>query len=173
MRVSDACLIYVLIVIIVFILLSICGLKTKLNNVSKLLIAMLIGLLVLLILVPSIAPVTSGERTFYGIFLMFAIIVPIILAIYVVWKGNYLNRIMEHEPELQNGQSKREYLCDGDKCELAKEYRATDKGVETYKYPTNLNGESTTTRNINVSREASTGSRRASSRTAVSERNLR
>ena len=84
MRVAEAWLLYILIVLGVFLLLTFCR-CFSLDLPTRLFIAFIIGVILILILIPGITSVTADERTWYSLLLIIAFFIPLAIAIWMLW----------------------------------------------------------------------------------------
>ena len=89
MNVSTSWLIYILLSAITFFILSF--IATNLITPVKLLISLLVGALAVFFSAPSLDIETGAERMWLGILLMIAYIAPILIGLYIIWKGGYFN----------------------------------------------------------------------------------
>ena len=89
MNVSTSWLIYILLSAITFFILSF--IATNLITPVKLLISLLVGALAVFLSAPSLDIETGAERMWLGILLMIAYIGPILIGLYIIWKGGYFN----------------------------------------------------------------------------------
>jgi uncharacterized membrane protein len=126
MRVTDAWLIYVLIVLGVFILLSFCGTSSAFDVPTKLFFAFLVGVIVILILIPGIVAVPE-DRTWYSLLLIFSFLVPLLLAVWMIWTqrwshlSNHLSRsYAETGTGSANAGMTVEHECEGDVCRVSR-----------------------------------------------------
>lgn len=123
MRVTDAWLIYVLIVLGVFILLSFCGPTASFDLPTKLFFAFLVGVIIILILIPGITPVPE-DRSWYSLLLIFSFLAPLLLAFWMIWTQRWSKiKLASNEPV-------NEYACNDDGCRLV---RVVD-GENVYNY---------------------------------------
>ena|SRR5579883_3066147 len=130
MRVTDAWLIYILVVLFVFILLSLVSVSSSFDLPTKLFFAFLVGVIIILVIVPNIVALPE-DRSWYSLLLIVAFLVPIGLAAWMIWQRKW--------PTLNMGESSdgeenvhREFICDpdGESCRL---YRVTS-GNDSYVY---------------------------------------
>jgi hypothetical protein len=89
MNVSTSWLIYILLSAITFFILSF--IATNLITPVKLLISLLVGALAVFLSAPSLDIETGAERMWLGILLMIAYIAPILIGLYIIWRGGYFN----------------------------------------------------------------------------------
>jgi hypothetical protein len=82
---SQAWLVYILVVIVAFLLLSIIAYTNKFNTITRLFLSFLIGALLIFILSPSIITKNEGDRTWYGLLVLVAFVVPLILGIWMIF----------------------------------------------------------------------------------------
>jgi hypothetical protein len=82
---SQAWLVYILVVIVAFLLLSIIAYTNKFNTITRLFLSFLIGALLIFILSPSIITKNEGDRTWYGLLVLVAFVIPLILGIWMIF----------------------------------------------------------------------------------------
>lgn len=132
MQVSSAWLIYILVVLFVFILLSWCVTHLNLDGLVKLFIAAVIGAIVMLIVIPGVGAVTPDERTWYGLLLIIAFLGPIVLAVWLAWSRGWLWKqggIQNIPPGHQ-----REFECTDSGCRLVRETQSDGQNHDVYYY---------------------------------------
>lgn len=131
MRVTDAWLIYILVVLFVFILLSVIPASASFDLPTKLFFAFLVGVIVILIIVPNIVALPE-ERTWYSLLLIIAFLVPIGLAAWMIWQRRWPS-IPGLTAESSPGEESvhREYVCDpnGESCRLVRVVSGNDSYV--------------------------------------------
>ena len=92
MNVSTSWLIYILLTAITyFILLFI---AKNLITAVKLLISLLVGAFAVFLSAPSLDIETGLERMWLGVLLIIAYITPIVVGLYIIWKGGYFNNTL-------------------------------------------------------------------------------
>lgn len=129
MQVTNAWLIYILVVLALFILLSWCSTQFHFDTTVRLFIASLVGAIVTLIVIPSVIAQTSDERTWYSLLLIVAFLGPIILAVWLAWSRNWL-----WNTGGSNVGNQREFSCDENGCRLLRETQSDGYGRDTYHY---------------------------------------
>jgi hypothetical protein len=87
---SQAWLIYILVVIVAYILLTIITYTARLSTLVRLFLSFLIGALLIFILSPSIITKSEADRTWYGLLVLVAFVVPLVLGIWLIFA--YRNR---------------------------------------------------------------------------------
>ncbi len=90
MRIAEAWLIYILVVIVAYLVLHF--IYRNLNAVGKLFIALLIGALVVFIITASITT-TSDDRVWLGFLVLFAYLFPLLLGLWILFTGGYFNNL--------------------------------------------------------------------------------
>lgn len=93
MNPSQAWFVYILVVIIVYILLSIIAYTNRLTTIARLFLAFLIGALLIFILSPSIITKSDSDRTWYGLLVLVAFVIPLVLGVWLIFTyrdGNLL-----------------------------------------------------------------------------------
>ena len=85
MNISSSWLIYIVVTAIAYFILSF--VSKNLIFPVKLMISLLIGALAVFLSVPSLDIETAGERVWLGILLLLAYLSPIIIGLYIIWKG--------------------------------------------------------------------------------------
>ena len=133
MRVTDAWLIYVLIVLGVFILLSFCGNSTSLDVPTKLFFSFLVGVVVILILIPGIVALPE-DRTWYSLLLIFSFLAPLLLALWMIWSQRWGHIGLSMGSGESSG-SRNEYNCEDGVCQLARQV----EGNNVYNYNNYMN----------------------------------
>lgn len=66
----------------------------KLLPPVRLMIAFLIGALAVFLSAPSLEIETGQQRIWLGILFMIAYLAPIVIGIYIIWKGGYFNSML-------------------------------------------------------------------------------
>ena len=66
----------------------------KLLPPVRLMVSLLIGALAVFLSAPSLEIETGQQRIWLGILLMIAYIAPIVVGIYIIWKGGYFNSML-------------------------------------------------------------------------------
>jgi len=92
MNVSTSWLIYIVVSGIVYILMTF--IAQKLLPPVRLMVALLIGALAVFLSAPSLEIETGQQRIWLGILFMIAYLSPIIVGIYIIWKGGYFNSML-------------------------------------------------------------------------------
>lgn len=131
MDVSLLWLIYILTVLIVYFLLSICSMKIKFDMITKLFLALIVALIVVLFSIPHITPHGSSEKTWYSILLLVAFLAPLAIALWLIWtrnRGQVLTMLGIEDGDV------RQFDCDNDQCVLRKETRRNNGTREVYNY---------------------------------------
>lgn len=131
MNVVGAWLLYILVALGVFVLLSLCTMKLRFDMTTRIFIATVISLIVLLFAIPHITPASSGERTWYSILLIVAILLPLAIAIWFIWTHN--RDQLAYIFGMGDGNHKH-YECVGDSCRLKTETRRNGGTRETFEY---------------------------------------
>ena len=86
MRASEAWLIYILSVLVIYVLLTICGLS-HFDNTVRLFISFLIAAIIIFILAPS---TTEEDRAWIGLLYIVAFVLPLVFAIWLIFvKRNF------------------------------------------------------------------------------------
>lgn len=156
---SQAWLIYILVVIIAFVLLSIITYTSHLNTIVRLFLSFLIGALLIFILSPSIIVKNDADRTWYGLLVLVAFVVPLILGIWLIFAFRSGNLGQQNECVVE-----RTIQCDSDgACHVAGESRhcpvssnQSDVNLGDHVTPVSLVGGGGSPRRRNVSRRRST-----------------
>lgn len=89
MNISSSWLIYIVVTAIAYFILSF--IAKNLVFAVKLMISLLIGALAVFLSVPSLDIETGSERVWLGILLLLAYLSPIIVGLYIIWKGGLFN----------------------------------------------------------------------------------
>lgn len=85
MNSSQAWLIYILVVLIIYLLLTLADNTIHINNLSRLLIGFIVGAFVILIIAPGIVTTSPDDRVWYSLLILIAFLVPIILFLWMLW----------------------------------------------------------------------------------------
>ena len=130
MRVTDAWLIYILVVLFVFIILSLVSTSASFDLPTRLFFAFLVGVIIILVLIPNIVALPE-ERSWYSLLLVIAFLVPIGLAAWMIWHRRWPSLNLS-ESESGEEAVHREYVCDpeGESCRLIR----VTSGNDTYTY---------------------------------------
>jgi hypothetical protein len=137
MRVTDVWLIYVLLVLGVYLLLSFCNCRLQWSMITRLLVAFVIGLIAILIMIPSTLAITEGERTLYTLLLILAIAIPILLALWMAWSKKMIPGMNQGSDEGVNEDGyrvDRKFKCDDEGCHLVRMTRVKAGEKENYLY---------------------------------------
>ena len=140
MRVTDAWLIYILVVLAVFILLSFCGPSHHLDVPTKLFLAFLVGVILILILIPGIVALPE-DRTWYSLLLIFSFLAPLLLAAWMLWTQRWSHLFTGNRAGYTGGgldgtgndaDVRVEHTCDptGEVCQISRVIR----GNEVFNY---------------------------------------
>jgi len=97
MNVSTSWIIYVLLSLITFFILTF--IASNLITPVKLLISLLVGALAVFLSAPTLEIETGNERMWLGVLFMVAYLAPIIIGLYIIWKGGYFNDALCVKPE--------------------------------------------------------------------------
>ena len=130
MRVAEAWILYILVVLGVFIILTLCK-CFALDILTRLFLAFLIGVILILILIPGITSVTADERTWYSLLLIVTFFVPLVLALWMLWsKRDLLSNKLGDSCTIE-----KQSVCDSDGyCRIVSETRTCGNQVETRHY---------------------------------------
>jgi hypothetical protein len=101
MNISTSWLIYILVTAIAYLILRFVA-KNLMGSV-KLMIALLIGALAVFLSAPSLDIETGMERMWMGVLFVFAYVAPILMGLYIIWKGGYFNETLCVRPEPRKG----------------------------------------------------------------------
>jgi len=93
MRSAEAWLIYILVVIVTFLLLTFITFTSTLSTPLRVLISFLVGAFVIFIMSPSIVAKTDTDKTWYGILVIVAILIPLIIGIWLIFSNRCRNLI--------------------------------------------------------------------------------
>lgn len=85
MNSSQAWLVYILVVLIVYLLLTLADNTVHISNLSRLLIGFIIGAFIILIIAPGIVSTSPDDRIWYSLLILVAFLVPIILFLWMLW----------------------------------------------------------------------------------------
>lgn len=129
MQVANAWLIYILVVLGVFILLSWCSNHFNFDTPVKLFLAALVGAIVILIVIPGVIANTSDERTWYSLLLIIAFLGPLLLALWLAWSRGWL-----WKQGGLNAETNREWDCTGGECRLLRETQSDGYYRDVYTY---------------------------------------
>jgi hypothetical protein len=97
MNVATSWLIYILVTVIVYIILRFTA--KKLITSVKLLISLLVGAFAVFLSAPSLDVITRSDRLMMGGLFIIAYLAPIIIGLYIIWKGGYFNDTLCVLPE--------------------------------------------------------------------------
>lgn len=89
MNSSQAWLIYILVVVIIYLLLTLADNTVHISSLSRLLIAFIVGALIILIIAPGITSTTPDDRIWYSLLILVAFLVPIILFLWMLWTQRF------------------------------------------------------------------------------------
>lgn len=130
--VSTAYLIYILVILGIFALLSLCSFKVKFDMMTRIFLAFLVAAVVTLFLIPHIESITSSEKTWFTILILAAFLIPLGFAVYIVWQKNrgQLNALFG----IEDGDHEH-YICDEQgKCTLKNSTKREGGLRKTYEY---------------------------------------
>jgi hypothetical protein len=97
MNVSTSWLIYILITVLVYVILRFVA--KKLITPVKLMIAFLVGAFAVFLSAPTLDVESRNDRLMMGALFIVAYLAPIILGLYIIWKGGYFNETLCVVPE--------------------------------------------------------------------------
>jgi hypothetical protein len=97
MNISTSWLIYILVTAIVFVILRFVA--KNLMTPIKLLISLLVGALAVFLSSPSIDIEPGMNKMWMGTLFIIAYVAPLILGLYIIWKGGYFNETLCVRPE--------------------------------------------------------------------------
>jgi hypothetical protein len=100
MNVSTSWLIYILVTILVYVILRF--IAKKLITTVKLMIAFLVGAFAVFLSAPTLDIETRNDRLMMGGLFIVAYLAPIIIGLYIIWKGGYFNETLCVIPEKGN-----------------------------------------------------------------------
>jgi len=100
MNVSTSWLIYILVTVLVYIILRF--IAKKLIAPVKLMIAFLVGAFAVFLSAPTLDVETRNDRLMMGGLFIVAYLAPIIIGLYIIWKGGYFNETLCVIPEKGN-----------------------------------------------------------------------
>jgi hypothetical protein len=92
MNVSTSWLIYILVTVLVYVILRFVA--KKLITPVKLLVSFLVGALAVFLSAPTLDVETRNDRLMMGGLFFIAYITPIIIGLYIIWKGGYFNETL-------------------------------------------------------------------------------
>ncbi len=92
MNVSSSWLIYILVTVITFFILKFVA--KKLITPVKLLISLLVGAFAVFLSAPSLDIETRNDRLMMGGLFIIAYLAPIVIGLYIIWKGGYFNETL-------------------------------------------------------------------------------
>ena len=97
MNISTSWLIYILVTALTYLILRFVA-KNLIGSV-KWLIALLVGALAVFLSAPSLDIEGGMERMWMGVLFIFAYVAPILMGLYIIWKGGYFNETLCVKPE--------------------------------------------------------------------------
>jgi hypothetical protein len=97
MNVSTSWLIYILVTVLVYIILRF--IAKKLITPVKLMIAFLVGAFAVFLSAPTLDVETRNDRLMMGGLFIVAYLAPIVIGLYIIWKGGYFNETLCVIPE--------------------------------------------------------------------------
>jgi hypothetical protein len=97
MNISTSWLIYILVTVVAYLILK--YVATNLMGSVKLMIALLVGALAVFLSAPSLDIESGMERIWMGVLFVVAYVAPIIMGLYIIWKGGYFNETLCVRPE--------------------------------------------------------------------------
>ena len=97
MNVSTSWLIYILVTVLVYVILRF--IAKKLIPSVKLMIAFLVGAFAVFLSAPTLDVETRNDRLMMGGLFIVAYLAPIIIGLYIIWKGGYFNETLCVIPE--------------------------------------------------------------------------
>jgi hypothetical protein len=97
MNISTSWLIYILVTALTYLILRFVA-KNLIGSV-KWLIALLVGALAVFLSAPSLDIEGGMERIWMGVLFIFAYVAPILMGLYIIWKGGYFNETLCVKPE--------------------------------------------------------------------------
>lgn len=90
MNIGLAWVLYVVVVLVIYLLLKYTHVATNLDQGTILFLAFLVGALIVFIIAPGISLNTSDDRTWYGLLIFFAFLIPIVMAVWLVMSRRWL-----------------------------------------------------------------------------------
>lgn len=100
MNVSTSWLIYILVTVLVYVILRFVA--KKLISSVKLMIAFLVGAFAVFLSAPTLDVETRNDRLMMGGLFIVAYLAPILIGLYIIWKGGYFNETLCVIPEKSN-----------------------------------------------------------------------
>lgn len=97
MNVASSWLIYILVTVLVYVILRFVA--KKLITSVKVLISLLVGAFAVFLSAPSLEVVTRTDRLMMGGLFIIAYLAPILVGLYIIWKGGYFNETLCVIPE--------------------------------------------------------------------------
>lgn len=97
MNISTSWLIYILVTVVAYLILRFAA--KNLMGPVKLMIAFLVGALAVFLSAPSLDIEGGMQRMWMGILFVFAYVAPIVMGLYIIWKGGYFNETLCVRPE--------------------------------------------------------------------------
>ena len=92
MNISTSWLIYILVTVIAYFILKFVA-KNMIASV-KFMIALLVGALAVFLSAPSLEIDNQNDRIMMGGLFIIAYVAPIIVGLYIIWKGGYFNETL-------------------------------------------------------------------------------
>jgi hypothetical protein len=92
MNISTSWLIYILVTVVAYFILRFVA-KNLMGSV-KLMIALLVGALAVFLSAPSLDIEGGMQRMWMGVLFVFAYVAPIVMGLYIIWKGGYFNETL-------------------------------------------------------------------------------
>jgi hypothetical protein len=139
MNASQAWLIYILVVLVIYLILTIADKTLNISNLTRLLIGFIIGAFVILIIAPGIVSTSPDDRVWYSLLILVAFIVPIVLFLWMLWTQRInlttlRDKVAAGSPD--SVQVEENLTCDtnGENCRVTRrtETKGSTRSVKTY-----------------------------------------
>ena|SRR5581483_1973230 len=89
MNSAQAWLIYILVVLIIYLLLTLADKTLNMSNLSRLLAGFIVGALIVLIIAPGITSTNPDDRVWYSLLILVAFLIPIVLFLWMLWTQRF------------------------------------------------------------------------------------
>jgi hypothetical protein len=118
MNILEVWLVYLIVLILAWIILEAVTCFQGLSHGTKLFLALLIGLIILLFFIPTVDFVCPDDKFWYCLLLIVAILAPIIIGLWLLFNGgwNTMRRYALQGDDCDTTKINRTYVCNGPHC---------------------------------------------------------
>lgn len=116
MRVTELWLVYILVIVGIYILLSVTGISNNIDRTARLFFSLLVGAIVVFIFLPSINLTTPDDRTWYSLLLLIVFLLPLFIAAWIVWQRGNVSNMLGCAKDTNCTVLENKVECRGDVC---------------------------------------------------------